>query len=218
MKTIKFWPVQRDRLFFDRFAYSICYIMEEAGCLRAHNTTELLKTVSWRNANRERWRASQPQIEQHTVSDLLHMWELLNSRGDQCKYTVSYNRVYVYSNDAVWLQGLAQQTYTQVSYAQQAQVTRPRDTVIKQNPQFALRSYFRDRHLEAYEQQRLRTFLESRPESFGITASFRQNLNRPKWFFLARHQYIEHNHVSDLTMLSLVIPGIIRKTVPVVAK
>lgn len=216
---IKFHPVGRDRLFFDQYRYSICFKMEEASCLRAKDSQDVLKNITWRNNARKRWNQGKDEIHQETMTNLMHMWDKLNPAVNQVKFTVSFNHVYVYGHDPATLQRIAHQDYSTVYYAQEALITRPRDVVVKKNPAFCLRTYFKDKHLETTQIEKLRSFLTSRKESYGFTSSFNAHLNKkPNWFFLGRHQWIEHNSMADLTMLSLVCPGIIRKTVAVVAK
>ena len=213
---INFYPVDRSQLFFDQYRYSICFTVPDASCLRAHSVQEVLKNIQWRNESRRRWNHGKNIIDDDHVDLLLHVWSALAPYLGQIKFTTSYNTLYVYGNDPAVLTRIAgPQT---VQYAQQALITRPKDVVIKANPRFALRSYFRDRNMEQADQHRLREFLENRPDSYGFTATFRLTLNRDRWFYLQRHQWIEHNSMADITMLSLVLPGIIRKTIPVQAK
>lgn len=214
---IKFNTVERDRLFFDQYEYSLCFRLSDCGVLRECSEAGVLRAVEWRNTTRRQW-GRNPQITEEDTVNLLDMWRILNSHKGTVKYTCSFNLVYLYGNDPALLSSIAEQSYTKVAYGQHAVVTRPRDVVLKTDPKFKLRSYFKDRSLEPHEQTMLRNFLTSRPESYGITRGFLSHLHRPKWFFLQRHQWIEHNDPADVTMLSLVLPGIIRKTVPVQAK
>jgi hypothetical protein len=90
--------------------------------------------------------------------------------------------------------------------------------VLKTDPKFCLRSYFREKVLDKTESERLFAFVKSREDIFGVTAGFKSSVNRFRVHYLQRHQFIDHNDMKDITMLSLVVPGIIRKTVPIQAK
>ena len=215
----KFYPVGRDRLFFDQYRYSICFVMEEATCLRAKDSAEVLKNINWRNESRRRWNQGKGPISQECTANVMHMWDQLNSVDDQVKFTVSWDRVYVYANDPADLKRMAYQDYTTVQYAQEAMINRPRDVVVKKDPEFCFRTYFKDQVIDYEKGDRLRQFLLSRDQVYGFGNAFRAHLARKhNWFVLCRHHWIEHNSMADLTMLSLVCPGIIRKTVPVMAK
>ena len=215
----KFHPVSRDRLFFDQYRYSICFRLKEASCLRATSSSEVLKNIAWRNDSRRRWNQGKGAIDQELVAEIMHMWDKLNPTVNQIKFTVSFDRVHVYGNNPATLQHIAYQDYTTVYYAQEALVNRPRDVVVKKDPVFCLRTYFKDKVIELEKGKKLQHFLLSRTESYGLSNTFKTHLARKyNWVVLSRHQWIEHNSMADLTMLSLVCPGIIRKTVPVVAK
>lgn len=210
--------LERDKLFFDRYEYSVCFVLEECGVLRENSELAILRAINWRNSNRRTYRSASADISPELTDDLLDMWRKLNQHRDQIKVVFSYNLVYVYGNDLKMLADIAGQSYTDINCFQQAVVTRPRDVVLKSNPKFKLRSYFKDTYLEDDKQALLRNFLTSRPDSYGFTGVFRRHLDRSRWFYLQRHHWIEHDSPADVTMLSLVVPGLIRKTVEVRAK
>lgn len=218
MRTINAIPVQRDRLFFDQYQYSICFRVPEAGALRAKDSQEVLKNINWRNESRRRYHFGNNMISDKNIEILLDMWSRLAVHLDKIKFSISFDRVYLYGNDLGLLKSLAVQDYTTVYYAQEALITKPKDVVVKRNSKFKMRSYFKERSIEQHEQDLLRNFLFSRQESYGISNSFKGHLLKTKWFYLMRHNYIDHNSLADLTMLSLVMPGLIRKTVPIQAK
>lgn len=209
----------RDRLFYDQYEYGICVTLDEAGCLRAKSADELLKTISYRNATRSRWGISYSlEIKGVVVENLIAAQGEIDRVRDQIKLVISYNVMYIYSNNLQVLEHLAGLPYLHLESAVQAKLDRPRDVVFKTDPKFRLRSYFRDKQLDTTQCQRLLTFLESRADTFGITRGFKSSLNRYHVHYLQRHQFVEHNDPKDITMLSLVMPGLIRKTVSVQAK
>jgi hypothetical protein len=209
----------RDRLFYDKYEYGICVTLEEAGCLRAKSYTELLKTINYRNSSRTQWGGTyRHTIEGAIMKNLIAAWEELNQCREHIKLVISYNVMYIYSNDLVLLKRLSKLHYLELNSAVQAKLDRPRDVVFKTDPKFQFRSYFRDKLLDKTTCERLLAFVESRKDIFGITTGFKSSLNRYKSHYLQRHQFIEHNNMKDITMLSLVVPGLIRKTVPIQAK
>lgn len=209
----------RDRLFYDQYEYGICVTLDEAGCLRAKSADELLRTISYRNSTRSQWGFSYKQdIKGVTVENLVAAWDEIDRVRDQIKLVISYNVMYIYSNNLQVLEHLARLPYVELQSAVQAKLDRPRDVVFKTDPKFRLRSYFRDKQLDKTQCERLLAFVESRTDTYGITRGFKSSLNRFSIHYLQRHQFIEHNDPKDITMLSLVVPGLIRKTVSVQAK
>jgi hypothetical protein len=214
---LKFSPVSRDRQFYDQYKYGICVSLPEAGVLRAKTHTELVKAIDYRNQARLSW-SQKEQIAGTVLQNLLLAFDAIDQVRGQIKLVVSYNIMYIYSNDVGVLQHLADLPYVNFCNAVQSVIDRPRDVILKINPKFGYRSYFRERMLEDHDRDNLLNFLNSRTDSFGFTATLRQHLTRNRYHWVQRHHFIEHNDPKDITMLSLVVPGLIRKTVPIQAK
>jgi hypothetical protein len=214
---LEFDPVSRDRRFYDLYEYGICVSLPEAGVLRAKTQTELVKSIGYRNQARSNW-STKEQIAGEVLQNLLLAFDEIDRVRSQIKLVVSYNIMYIYSNDVAVLRHLAALPYVNFCNAVQSVIDRPRDVVLKTNPKFCYRSYFRERMLEEHDRDNLINFLDSRTDSFGFTATLRQHLTRYRYHWIQRHHFVEHNDPKDITMLSLVIPGLIRKTVPIQAK
>lgn len=179
-----------------------------------------MKMVEYRNQARRQYYSSSSRIaiEGDVLNDLITAFEFLDQYRDRIKMMVSFNMMYVYSNDPQLLEKITQQGWARFRSAVQAEVNRPRDVVLLNNPQYQYRSYFKDRALTENEATLLLNFLESRSDVFSITRSFRANMNRWRRPFIPRHLFVEHNDLKDITMLNLVVPGLIRKTLTVQAK
>lgn len=213
---LKFDPASRDRMFYDKYEYGICISLEEAGCLRANSSAGVLEAIRYRNHARSKYYSS--QITKKQKENLLAMFSELEPVRDQLKLVISFGIMYIYSNNASVLQKLADLPYVNFCNAVQAVIDRPRDVVVISNPKFKYRSYFKEKVLEEHERDRLLNFLESRKDVFRVTNTLKHTLNRYRIHWLPRHLFVEHNDPRDITMLSLVMPGIIRKTVSVQAK
>lgn len=217
MQMLEFNPASRDRLFYDQYEYGICIALEEAGCLRAKTAQELTHAIHQRNFTRSRYGVKE-EITNDQVVYLMSMFDQLEPVRDRIKMIISFGVMYIYSNDIPVLQKLADLPYVQFCSAVQAVVDRPRDVILKTNPKFKYRSYFKEKMLEEHERDRLLNFLESRKDIFSVTRTLKHTLNRYQRHWLPRHLFVEHNDLKDITMLSLVMPGIIRKTFAVQAK
>ncbi len=215
---LKFGPVSRDRHFYDRYEYGICVSIPEAGCLRAKTHKELDQLISYRNHARAQWAGVKEQIGKQIRDDLFAVFDELDPVRDRIKLVISYSIMYIYSNDIAVLQHLADLKQVNFCNAVQSVVDKPRDVVLITNPKFKYRSYFRDKILEPTDCERLINFIESRQGVYGVTRTLKASLRRYSTHYLQRHLFVEHNDPKDITMLSLVVPGIIRKTLPVQAK
>lgn len=217
---INFQPAERDRLFYDQYEYGVCISVVEASCLRAKTHSELLRMVEYRNNARRQYYSSTSKkvIEGEVLEDLITAFDFLDQHRDRIKLIVSYNVMYVYSNDTLLLEKITQQHWARFRSAVQARVNLPRDVVLLTNPQYRYRSYFKDKALDENQASMLLNFLESRSDIYSITRSFRANLNRWRRPYIPRHLFVDHNDIKDITMLNLVVPGLIRKTLTVQAK
>jgi len=216
---LKFDPVSRDRRFYDQYEYGICVSLTEAGCLRAKSHKELDQLIAYRNRARSQWAGySREQIGNQIRDKLFEVFDELELVRDRIKLIISYNIMYIYSNDISTLEHLANLQQVKFNNAVQSIINKPRDVVLINNPKFKFRSYFRDKILEPVECERLINFIDSRQGIYGVTRTLKASLRRYSAHYLQRHLFVEHNDLKDITMLSLVVPGLIRKTLPVQAK
>lgn len=206
-------------MFYDHYEYGICVSLSEAGCLRAKSHKELDHLIEYRNRARAQWGGGLNQpISKETRDALFAVFDELEPIRDKIKLVISYNIMYIYSNDVSILQHFTDLEQLEFNNAVQSVVDKPRDVVLITNPKFKYRSYFKDRLLETIECERLINFIESRKDVYGVTRTLKASLRRYRSHYLQRHLFVEHNDPKDITMLSLVVPGLIRKTLSVQAK
>jgi hypothetical protein len=102
------------------------------------------------------------------------------------------------------------------TYAQ-AQVVRPKNTIQLQNPRHQFRTYFAMCKLTADQRINLEEFLITQSAhvrlSPGLARWVDTSFNRTQDYF-----FVDYNTETWLTMLSLVRPGLVRRTVQIVAK
>ena len=95
-------------------------------------------------------------------------------------------------------------------YYSQAKVDRPKNTIKLKNPKHQFRSYFKITKLTDVQKTHLTGFLLNQKTvrlSPALDEWIVGAFNRTQDYF-----FIDHNEMSWLTMLSLVRPGLIRKT------
>ena len=89
------------------------------------------------------------------------------------------------------------------------------------NPQHRLRSYFRETRLTAEEKQSIGQFLLNQPGirlGKGLKDWIEQEYARYSSKYTRDYFFVDHDNHSWLTMLALVRPGLIRRTVQIIAK
>ena len=209
--------------------------MDEVSCLREldHDQIDRMikRRIEWREISRQRIVGTtksgligkQPysmisrrhkEITEKTCSDLHQLAEVLLTSTSDFKLVVSVNHAHVYTNDLTLidqlgdLSGVTQQDYSR------AVVCRPRDTIRLKNPRHQFRSYIKRIKLTDEQKTHLKKFLANQPTvriSPALATWINGVFHRTEDYF-----FIDHADMSWLTMLSLVRPGLIRKTMQII--
>jgi len=155
------------------------------------------------------------EITETTVADLHELAELLLTTASEFKLVVSVNQAHVYTNDQSLIDQLSDlSSLTQKDYSR-AIIGCPPNTIRLKNPRHQFRSYFKMIKLTSEQKDYLMNFLANQPEvriSPALRGWLTAPFNRTQDYF-----FIDHNQMSWLTMLSLVRPGLIRKTQQIIA-
>jgi len=222
--------VVKDRLFYNRFEYAIGFRLDEVSCLReldhAYIDTVIERRIAWREIAQQRVKTNKSspytilarrhrEITDKTVSDLHELANLLLNTVSDFKLVVSVNEGHVYTNDISLidlvsdLSGLTHKDYTR------AVIGRPKDTIRLKNPRHQYRSYFKRIKLTSEQKEHLTDFLFNQKDHVRVSPALQQwidqSFNRTQDYF-----FIDYNNSSWLTMLGLVRPGLIRKTMQII--
>ena len=228
----QFKLVIKDRLFYNRYEYAVGFHLDEVSCLReldhARIDRMIERRIAWRDIAQQRTSGSikstlvghtiltrrHKEITDTTVSNLHQLTEQLLTTSADFKLVVSVNTAHVYTNDLTLinqvsdLPGLTQKEYNR------AVVGRPPNTIRLKNSTHKFRSYFKTIKLTDDQKTHLVNFLENQPAariSPALVSWLKSPLRRTQDYF-----FIDHDTMSWLTMLSLVLPGLIRKTMQII--
>lgn len=221
-----FKQISSDRLFYDHWQYCIGFRLSEVSALRDGLDSESIDQVldsrqSWRERVRTRWPQNNfvrghDEITSETRENLYAFADFLQQTTDPYKMVISVNQCWVYSNQPNLLERIGRLPFVRATKFTQSVITRARNTVALKNPQYQYRSYFRSIKLTPGEKDQLINFFNNQPNIRISPALVRWLLtpfNRTDDYF-----FVDYNGTSWLTMLSLVRPGLIRKTSQLVAK
>jgi hypothetical protein len=230
-KIKKFKQIQKDRLFYDLFEYCIGFNIDEASCLRqldhAHITGMITRRQEWREIAKQRWINGRQKfgisysrnlrdITEKTLIDLHAVADQLLTTQAEFKLVVSANQAYVYTNNLQLIDQLSIMPELSNKSFSQALVTHAKNTVQLKNPQYAWRSYLKMIKLSAVQKQQLVSFLNSQQMHVRLAPSLLSWIDQP-YTRTQDYFFVDYNSVSWATMLSLVYPGIIRKTQAIVS-
>jgi len=159
-----------------------------------------------------RWR----EITAQTQADLHSLAEMLLASTVPYKLVVSVNQGYVYTSELSLISRLdSMPELCHKTYAR-ARIIRPKNTVQLKNPRHEHRTYFRMIKMTAQEKQVLVDFLQNQQGHTRMSPGLKNWIHDP---FTRTQDYffVDHDGLGWLSMLSLVRPGIIRKTLQIIA-
>jgi hypothetical protein len=190
--------------------------------LDAEKIDELLtRREVWRERVRQRWPQNNfvrphPTITDTTRDVLYAFADFLKMSTDPYKMVISVNQCWIYSNSTNLLERIDRLPFVRNTKFTESVIVRPKNTVALKNPRHQHRSYFRTVKLTAQERQQIMTFLQGQ-HNVRISPALKEWMttpfNRTQDYF-----FVDYDSESWLTMLGLVRPGLIRKTVQIVAK
>lgn len=230
MTSRKFKSINKDRLFYDRFRYCVSFYLDEVNCLRvldhAHIDDMLQRRQQWREIAQQRWstgkkmhgvimRRRYNSITENTVNDLHVLAEVLLTTSHEFKLVVSVNQGYVYTDSLLLVDQLCDMEQLSHVTLSQAHVTRPKNTVVCKRSAFAFRSYLKNIKLSAEQKHQLTDFLAGQKDHVRLSPGLLRWVDQP---FTRTQDYffVDHSTETWLTMLNLVQPGLIRKTMHII--
>ena len=225
--TLTFKPVPKDRLFYDRFRYCIAFSLDEASCLRQldHEYIDsiLERRIINRDLTRQRWTQRKSiitgrwkEITVETAENLHTVCDVILNSGVDYKCVVGPHNAWVYSNELSLIENLGNLPCTLWVMYTEAVITRPKNTLKLKNPKHTHRSYFKLTKLNDQEKEVLINFFNNQREHIRLSPGLIRWIESP---FKRTQDYffIDYNEESWLVMLSLIRPGLIRKTVEIQA-
>lgn len=226
MDPTKFKPVAKDRLFYDRFQFCLAFEVAEASALRDLNKDKISRLLQrrreWRQIGLERWLTqghantnilnsrSYREVSDGAEPNLHALSDIMTNSGAEYKLVTSINSAWLYTDDQALIDCVSSCKFIRNIKRTQAQINRPKDTIRLQNPKHQHRSYWCCVKLTEKEKTNLRNFFNNQPDlrpSPGLLAFFSSPFYRTQDYF-----FMDYNELSWLTMISLIRPGLIRKT------
>ena len=218
--------IVKDKLFYSQFEYCVRFHLDEVNCLRTlehtHIDSMIERRIAWRRIDQTMHRSTPTtvlsnqsnKITETTVENLHRLADVLLTTPANFKLVVSAFTGYVYTNDLMLIDQVAKLPgVSHVEYSQ-AVVGRPRNTIQLKNPRHQFRSYFKISKLTTEQKTYLKNFLANQTD-IRISPALTQWINF-KYTRTQDYFFIDYNEPVWPTMLSLVLPGLIRKTMQII--
>ena len=228
--NLKFKPVRKDRLFYDRFCFCLGFILPEVSCLRELNHKYIDDVIKrrrqWRQVSLQHWGQNpnrnilarkDREITDDNVSNLHTLTDvLLRSRVD-FKLVTSVNTAWIYTNDLQLLNTVDRLDFLILKQYTEAHINRPKDTIRLVKPEHENRAYLLNQKLTSEEKANLLNFFANQTEHIRVSPSL---LSFLQGSFHRTQDYFFFDYTGDswLVMLSLIRPGLIRKTMRIIAR
>lgn len=228
---------QRQQLYYGEYRYGLAVNFEHAGRLRNLDPATIIKRVNWINNLQAPWVTTKDRDSINTdyLEYMLEIAGEVRARHTKFKRVTSYYRLAFYSNDLLVLEDMATKfTRGETMRLTEAQDTLPADVVYLKKSVWRYRTFLSNilaplrpgiwsgglarpwRRLKNDPDQlaTFANFVLSRPEQFGVTPQLRERLSNPYYVIRDSH-FIDHMDPGDALMLAMILPGVVRKTLPI---
>ena len=225
----------RSSLYYNAYEYAMTWQQDEIGCIRSLDQKKMQSHIrvrmeyeASRNSHYQRYGENfESKFTTRCRDNLEGMRALLAAETHPKKMVFFNNYLTVYTNNLGLHGRLMACDWIESVDLKRAELNLPPDTILLKNPQYQYRTYFRGRSLGKTQKARLAAWVTTQGDDIAASKSLREFLDietRPTRVYWWRNDatesyyYIEHNSLQYETMLSMVCPGMVRKTLPIVKK
>ena len=213
----------RSSLYYDQYKWCVTINLSEAHCLRYLDADRFEQAIVnakyW--AENDRWTDRTWTVTKETA--LRESRDVLLAETAPFKTVVSFNTVCIYTNH----RGLADRLIDlgndgiHLRLVRRAVISKPANVVQLRESKYAYRTYLRERKYTKDQRDMLANFLHSRRDTLRVSPALDEWVNGTFVGYIRNLSYsrsyyfVDHDHPNEGTMLSLVMPGIVRKTMPI---
>jgi hypothetical protein len=213
----------RSSLYYNQYEWCITINISEAPCLRHLGSAQFESAI--RNARhwaeKDVWTDRSWSVTKETA--LRETRDVLVTETHPFKTVVSFNTVCIYTNRRRLADRLVRlgNDGVHMHLVRQAVLTKPANVVQLQESKYAYRTYLRERKYTKDQRDMLANFLHSRRDTLRVSPALDEWANSTFVGYIRNLSYsrsyyfVDHDHPNEGTMLSLVMPGIVRKTMPI---
>lgn len=202
--------------------------MHEAGCLRGLSHQSITGRISW--ITDSTWSNKKP-VTQEDIDNLHNMCDFFLTNKHAFKLCVESSTLRVYTNAVELIEDIEQRKEPHNIKVKQALAINERDVVFLNNPEHTYRTQLRMNKITQDQKLAIKSMIDNsqggmRPSpglKIYLNARPRQQINRVpsinSVWAIGRYPpttpFIDHSDRKWETMISLVVPGIITKTMPI---
>ena len=159
-----------------------------------------------------RWNSYSHDITKESIKNCHDAYDGLKTISDEYKLTTSYDCGYLYLKDLGNAEDFLNLSGIKVVQIKQVEIDRPENSMIIKSAKHDFRTYFKNQRIELENKQNLVNFLKDRND-IRLSPSFCEWISKhTNHRYLCDNYFIDHNDDGFLTMLCLVSPIKIKKT------
>lgn len=228
--------VKTDRLFYDQYRYCVRIVVPDISCVREIKNKDLdpdqaraavARAFEKRRESRLRWGLikqhsdTNKTLRQQRVDRVLSMTDFLYPYRSEIKMICSGDWATFYTNSWEFVHALILKNFSLDVEFREAVIDRPRDTVKLESSRFDHRSYFTEKSITPDVKKNLKQYLTAQSD-IRIGPGLKTWLNEQHYYsrwrqnWTQRYFFIDHSDAGFPVMLSLIVPGLIRKTISIV--
>jgi len=207
---------QRNSLFYNQYRYCIAWHMTHAHMLRVLDTEQVKQRIEYRNGTTYQQRKNIRVMEDQTIT-LLEACDYLSSRPNPFRKNVSTSIIWFYTNHPEDFDRLAAFENSRVESISEADVCLEPGVVTLTRPRHNYRTYFRERWLSSDQVSTIQRYFGARTDQFRLSPGFRMLIEGTRMWMTANH-FVDHNEPQADFLINMACPGIVRKTLPIVAR
>lgn len=216
---------RRNALYYGQYRWCLRGYQPEFHCLRQLDHTRIDRIMrarkEWGRQIHTRqpgsWYWSQLEITDADVANLHSMCDFLLDDDRERKLVISGSWFYFYANDLSFLHAVMALPWLDQDRLKCTEVElhgQP-NAVIRQQARHRMRSYLRSMILDERKRTTLVNIL-GQQEHIRLSPSLQYWVDHPRWNRVLDYHFIDHDDSGMITLLSLIEPLLIRRTLPIV--
>lgn len=209
----------RGSLYFGEYKYCLKFYMPDVYTLRYRSHVKIDELLKYNLNRRINWGGSWHQHDGNVFGDSEHLHELLYLLDDLTenrKLTVQRHHGYLYSNNLDTINTVSNLGYVMPIETKSVELAAPGTMKLK-DPQHKYRTYFKTQRIRQEDKTRLAEFITAQSE-VRPGPGFNDFLeNWTNYCYVQQNHFVDHNDLGVITMLQLVCPIKIKKTLELIS-
>ena len=207
----------RSSLYFNEYKHCLKFYLPDVFTLRYRSHVKIDEILAYNAKRNFNWGGSwQRNTNSHGTSEDLHvLLYFIEDMVDSCKLTVQRHHGYLYTNNWDVIETVSKLEYIMAIQGKSVELAEAGTMKLK-SPNHVYRTYFKTQRIQQEEKSRMAQFINSQTE-VRPGPGFKDFLtNWTNYCYVQQNHFVDHNDMGVITMLQLVCPIKIKKTLELI--